>query len=95
MQEHLEKGNQVLLFLNRRGFAPVLLCHECGWIDECHHCEKPYTYHQHQRVLRCHHCGAQKNSADAMWSLRFNAFSHNGFRHGTTGGNLKSTFPTI
>ena len=60
MQEHLEKGNQVLLFLNRRGFAPVLLCHECGWIDECHHCEKPYTYHQHQRVLRCHHCGEQK-----------------------------------
>ena len=60
MQEHLEKGNQVLLFLNRRGFAPVLLCHECGWIDECHHCEKPYTYHQHLRVLRCHHCGAQK-----------------------------------
>ena len=60
MQEHLEKGNQVLLFLNRRGFAPVLLCHECGWIDECHHCERPYTYHQHQRVLRCHHCGAQK-----------------------------------
>ena len=60
MQEHLEKGNQVFLFLNRRGFAPVLLCHECGWIDECHHCEKPYTYHQHQRVLRCHHCGAQK-----------------------------------
>ena len=60
MQEHLEKGNQVLLFLNRRGFAPVLLCHECGWIDECHHCEKPYTYHQNQRVLRCHHCGAQK-----------------------------------
>ena len=60
MQEHLEKGNQVLLFLNRRGFAPVLLCHECGWIDECHHCEKPYTYHQHQCVLRCHHCGAQK-----------------------------------
>ena len=60
MQEHLEKGNQVLLFLNRRGFAPVLLCHECGWIDECQHCEKPYTYHQHQRVLRCHHCGAQK-----------------------------------
>ena len=60
MQEHLEKGNQVLLFLNRRGFAPVLLCHECGWIDECHHCEKPYTYHQYQRILRCHHCGAQK-----------------------------------
>lgn len=60
MKSHLEKGNQVLLFLNRRGFAPVLLCHECGWIAQCPHCEKPYTYHQHQRVLRCHHCGSQK-----------------------------------
>lgn len=60
MKAHLEKGNQVLLFLNRRGFAPVLLCHECSWIAQCPHCEKPYTYHQHQNVLRCHHCGAQK-----------------------------------
>ena len=60
MKTHLEKGNQVLLFLNRRGFAPVLLCHECGWIAQCPHCEKPYTYHQYQNVLRCHHCGSQK-----------------------------------
>ena len=60
MKAHLEKGNQVLLFLNRRGFAPVLLCHECGWFAQCPHCEKPYTYHQYQNVLRCHHCGAQK-----------------------------------
>ncbi|BFU60942.1 MULTISPECIES: primosomal protein N' [Rodentibacter] len=60
IRNHLEKGNQVLLFLNRRGFAPVLLCHECGWIAQCPKCEKPYTYHQHQRALRCHHCGSQK-----------------------------------
>ena len=60
MQIHLEKGNQVLLFLNRRGFAPVLLCHECGWMAECRHCDKPYTYHQQHNVLRCHHCSAQK-----------------------------------
>lgn len=60
MQVHLEKGNQVLLFLNRRGFAPVLLCHECGWMAECRHCDKPYTYHQQHNVLRCHHCSAQK-----------------------------------
>ncbi|MDO5055296.1 MAG: primosomal protein N' [Pasteurella oralis] len=60
MERHLQKGNQVLLFLNRRGFAPVLLCHECGWITECQHCDKPYTYHQHQRALRCHHCSSQK-----------------------------------
>ncbi|MDG6895537.1 primosomal protein N' [Volucribacter amazonae] len=60
MQDHLQKGNQVLLFLNRRGFAPVLLCHECGWICQCRHCEKPYTYHQQQQVLRCHYCHAQR-----------------------------------
>lgn len=60
MRTHLEKGNQVMLFLNRRGFAPVLLCHECGWVCECAACEKPYTYHQKQRVLRCHHCASQR-----------------------------------
>ena len=60
MQKHLSQGNQVMLFLNRRGFAPVLLCHECGWMCECEACEKPYTYHQKQRILRCHHCAAQK-----------------------------------
>ncbi|PHI41204.1 primosomal protein N' [Actinobacillus succinogenes] len=60
MDEHLQKGNQVLLFLNRRGFAPVLLCHECGWMCCCPHCDKPFTYHQRQRVMRCHHCASQR-----------------------------------
>lgn len=60
MDEHLQKGNQVLLFLNRRGFAPALLCHECGWIATCSHCDKPLTYHQQQRAMRCHHCSSQK-----------------------------------
>ena len=56
MREHLQAGNQVMLFLNRRGFAPVLLCHECGWISECQLCDHSYTLHQHQRQLRCRHC---------------------------------------
>ncbi|PVX31863.1 replication restart DNA helicase PriA [Pasteurella langaaensis DSM 22999] len=60
MDEQLQNGNQVLLFLNRRGFAPALLCHECGWIATCAHCDKPLTYHQHQRAMRCHHCSSQK-----------------------------------
>lgn len=59
MQRHLSQGNQVMLFLNRRGFAPVLLCHECGWICQCQSCEKPYTYHQKSRILKCHHCASQ------------------------------------
>lgn len=60
MKIHLERGNQVMLFLNRRGFAPVLLCHECGWICQCESCDKPFTYYQQHRVLRCHHCAAQR-----------------------------------
>ncbi|MBE2895197.1 primosomal protein N' [Spirabiliibacterium falconis] len=60
MRSHLERGNQVLLFLNRRGYAPVMLCHECGWIAQCQQCERPHTYHQQQQHLRCHHCGIQQ-----------------------------------
>ncbi|AGQ38175.1 TPA: primosomal protein N' [Mannheimia haemolytica] len=60
MKTQLEQGNQVMLFLNRRGFAPVLLCHECGWVCECEACNKPFTYHQKQKVLRCHHCATQR-----------------------------------
>jgi primosomal protein N' (replication factor Y) len=58
--EHLAADNQVILFLNRRGFAPALLCHECGWIAECARCDHYYTLHQGQRHLRCHHCDSQR-----------------------------------
>lgn len=60
MREHLQAGNQVMLFLNRRGFAPALLCHECGWIAECQRCDHYYTLHQRQHQLRCHHCNNQR-----------------------------------
>ncbi|AIN47067.1 primosomal protein N' [Candidatus Palibaumannia cicadellinicola] len=60
MRRHLEAGNQVMLFLNRRGFAPALLCHECGWIAECQRCDHYYTFHQQQHQLRCHHCYSQR-----------------------------------
>ncbi|WP_395479927.1 primosomal protein N' [Candidatus Curculioniphilus buchneri] len=59
MKEHLKAGKQVLLFLNRRGFAPVLLCHECVWISECQLCDHYHTIHQRQRHLRCHYCNSQ------------------------------------
>lgn len=61
MKLHLQRGNQVLLFLNRRGFAPALLCHECGWIADCHRCQASMTVHQHNHSLQCHHCGAHRS----------------------------------
>ena len=57
---HLEQGNQVLLFLNRRGYAPTLLCHDCGWVAQCRRCDAHLIYHHGQRRLRCHHCGAEQ-----------------------------------
>ncbi len=59
MGETLEREEQVLVFLNRRGYAPVLLCHECGWHAACHRCDANMTWHKVERVLVCHHCGHQ------------------------------------
>lgn len=53
----LANGQQVLVFLNRRGFAPTLLCHDCGWLSECPRCDARTTVHQRSGELRCHHCG--------------------------------------
>ncbi|EPS6103195.1 primosomal protein N' [Providencia stuartii] len=60
IQDHLAQNNQVILFLNRRGYSPALLCHECGWIAECQRCDHYYTLHQQFHQLRCHHCDSQK-----------------------------------
>ncbi len=56
----LEKNNQVLLFLNRRGYAPVILCHSCGWYAECRRCSVKMTFHKEQNRLICHHCDARR-----------------------------------
>ncbi len=54
----LDKGEQALIFLNRRGYAPVILCHECGWHAACPHCDANMTWHRVSRRLLCHHCDA-------------------------------------
>ncbi|GAB5452278.1 MAG: primosomal protein N' [Halioglobus sp.] len=59
IQAALDRGEQALLFLNRRGYAPVLQCHDCGWISECGACDARMTVHRRESRLRCHHCGAQ------------------------------------
>ena len=53
----LALGQQVLVFLNRRGYAPTLLCHECSWLSECPRCDARMTVHLRSGELRCHHCG--------------------------------------
>ncbi len=57
LQERLARGEQSLVFLNRRGYAPVLHCGECGWKSGCPHCSAWRVFHKLDRTLRCHHCG--------------------------------------
>jgi len=52
----LTRGEQVLVFLNRRGYAPTLMCHDCGWIANCDHCDARFTVHLNPPKLHCHHC---------------------------------------
>lgn len=59
MRTQLTAGNQVMLFLNRRGFAPVLFCGQCGWIAGCKRCDARLVYHRSPQELRCHHCDAR------------------------------------
>jgi primosomal protein N' (replication factor Y) len=60
IRQTLEKGEQVLLFLNRRGFAPRLICHDCGWVARCTHCDANLVIHFREQKLRCHHCDAEQ-----------------------------------
>lgn len=56
IRDHIGRGQQVLIFINRRGFAPVMQCRDCGWIAECRHCDARMTLHRTPPHLRCHHC---------------------------------------
>lgn len=55
--EALNNGEQVILFQNRRGFSPIIECHECGWSPKCPHCDVSLTYHKNMNNLSCHYCG--------------------------------------
>ena len=57
IRERIERGEQCMIFLNRRGYAPVLHCGDCGWKSECPHCSAFRVFHKIDRTLRCHHCG--------------------------------------
>jgi len=60
IKEQLDQDGQVLVFLNRRGFAPTLLCNDCGAAAECQRCDAHMTVHGKLNCLRCHHCGAER-----------------------------------
>lgn len=62
IRQTLSRDEQVLLFINRRGFAPVLMCHDCGWVEECPACDVRLTVHKAQGLSICHHCGGYERT---------------------------------
>ena len=64
MHRHLEAGNQVILFLNRRGFAPALICHDCAWVAQCSRCDAKLTFHSKSAKLYCHHCDHRRSKPE-------------------------------
>nr|WP_199671450.1 primosomal protein N' [Salinisphaera sp. Q1T1-3] len=92
---HIEAGNQVMIFINRRGFAPALACHDCGWIAPCERCDAPMTAHAGGRRLICHHCGEQAAAPQACTACGSTQLLALGAGTQRVAGALRSRFPHV
>jgi len=93
MKEALANKEQVILFQNRRGFAPFLECELCGWIPECKHCDVSLTYHKRNNKLVCHYCGYQQNIPKACPSCGSNKIITRGFGTEKIEDEIEILFP--
>ena len=78
IEKHLERRGQVLIYLNRRGFAPIVMCHECGWQAQCQNCDARLTLHQSVSSLICHHCGHSRGLPEACPECGHGEIKHYG-----------------
>ena len=89
----LERGEQTILFLNRRGYSRVLECPDCGWIAECPDCSVPYTYHQADHCLRCHVCGGWTHLPPQCPDCKNREFNYTGIGTQRAEAALQRCFP--
>jgi primosomal protein N' (replication factor Y) len=95
LEHALASGGQVLVFINRRGYAPTLTCHQCGWVAECHRCDAHMVVHQAESCLRCHHCTAVRaldRSCPACGAADLRAFGQGTER---VEAALRTRFPDV
>ena len=92
-EEELGKGNQVLIFLNRRGYAPSLICKTCGWLSNCERCDALMTVHKRPQKLQCHHCESQRNLPKTCPSCQSKDFLTYGYGTERVEEFLTSRFP--
>lgn len=95
MRQHLSAGNQVLVFLNRRGFAPAMICHDCGHVEMCQSCDKPMTWHKQAGRLQCHHCGAKRRVPSTCRECGSTALTGEGVGTEQLQETLTSIFPNV
>lgn len=94
IQQRLEKEEQVLIFLNRRGYAPVLICESCGWQANCPHCDAHFTLHKTPyEHLHCHHCGTINRLPDQCPSCQQQTLKPIGMGTAKVEENLQALFP--
>lgn len=89
----LARGEQALVFVNRRGFAPVVMCFDCGYLVECPRCDTRLTYHRRDRAMRCHHCDYQTAARDHCPKCHSDAFKPVGQGTERTEDTLTTSFP--
>ena len=94
-RSELSKGNQVLIFLNRRGYAPSMICKVCGWVSNCERCDALMTVHKNPLKLHCHHCEAQKSYPNKCPSCNSNDFLTYGFGTERIEEFLQDHFPDV
>ena len=95
VDRHLAGGGQVLLYLNRRGYAPVVMCHECGWQSICRNCDARLTLHQSVDSLLCHHCGLREAVPAACPECGNSEIRHHGVGTEQLEQGLARRFPDL
>lgn len=93
IKQTLTKGEQALVFVNRRGFAPVMMCFDCGHMVECPRCDTHLTYHRRDRAMRCHHCDYQTAATEHCPKCHSDAFKPLGQGTERTEDILATAFP--
>lgn len=93
IRQALERKEQVILFQNRRGFAPVVECHVCGWTPQCPHCDVSLTYHKRTNQLTCHYCGFSTSIAQRCPQCDADSLNSKGYGTERIEDVLASVFP--
>tara|TARA_B110000967_G_scaffold200079_1_gene235346 strand:+ start:582 stop:2462 length:1881 start_codon:yes stop_codon:yes gene_type:complete len=93
IKQYLAKDKQVMLFINRRGYAPVYYCTDCDWQSECNHCDSKLVYHRNINRLKCHHCGLEKTPESSCPSCNSSSLKILGYGTERLEENLESYFP--